>query len=268
MAKTGGLKKQTVLSVIGIILVLASASVSIMWEMVGREAYLYKSVLVVAKDIKKGDTITADCLKTLKMEADKLISNPITNANDIIGKAAKQFIAKNSQIAGDYFDNPGVVLKDDQFIFKVPVEWIGAVPSSIRREDAVAFYPTDRKYFTLKSSGTTQDSGDGADETQDLNTSPYNTYPSIKDDTWLDEFDAKNYLPQTDGKVQPPLFTTTVAYVKDSANREIVTVGEKERFDGSSQPASIEIVITLKELRSMELSLEQGKVFLILAQEN
>jgi len=247
------LRKHNFLSIIGILITIACASAAVLWETVGREAYLYKDVLVAAKDIKKGDIIDSSCLTYIKIEESKMISNPVVDPDEIITKAAKHFIPKNTQLTKDYFDDPVLVLNEDEFIFKVPNDWVVAVPSSIRRKDTVYFYEIPQKYISY----------DDTSESNTLNTMPYR----ITYDEWLNDLSQGIIDTKYDGRVQLPLFSCTVAYVKDSSNREVVNVGSTERFDGSAQISSIEIVITLKELRAMELSLEKGNKFIILNKE-
>jgi hypothetical protein len=63
-----------------------------------------------------------------------------------------------------------------------------------------------------------------------------------------------------------------VAYVKDSSNKEVVDsdgkIKKDGRLDGSSEIQHIEIVVTLKDLRAMELSIANGNQFLVRSQEN
>ena len=255
-----GMKKQTVLSIVGIVLTIACAFVAVLWETVGRESYLYKEVLVTTRDINKGDVIARSDLKAIKIEEDKIIDNPIINTDDVVGMAAKQLIVKNTQITDKYLGEAELVLQADQFIFKVPLEWVIAVPSSIRRKDSILFYEISNTY---SSQGVQAAEGEG---TPVQSSTYYNSY-ELKDESWLKDFDVDSIVTKTDGKVQPPLFACTVAYVKDNANREVVNVGSEERYDASAQIASVEIIISLKELRAMQLSLDKGNRFILLSQE-
>lgn len=249
-------RKHTVLSIIGILITIVCASVAVLWETVGREAYLYQDVLVAAKDINKGDIIDSSCLTYIKLEESKIINNPIKSPDEIISLAAKHYIPKYSQLTGDFFDDPNLVLKNDEFVFKVPNDWVAAVPSSIRRKDTVIFYEIPGKYISYSYTS------DG-DQLSSINSTPY----SVSYDDWLRDLTHGTIDTKYDGKVQSPLFSCTVAYVKDSSNREVVNVGSYERYDGSAQISSIEIIITLKELRAMELALENGSKLIILNRE-
>jgi hypothetical protein len=243
---------------------------AVLWETVGREEYLYKNILVVTKDIQKGELITEDKLKYIKIEEDKIISNPVTTKKDIMNLAAKHYIPKYSQLSREFFDDPGIVLKKDQFIFNVPADWIKAVPSSIRRKDTALFYEiknTDTNSGTAQSASQTEP----ASNTTAVAEQGINMY-NLKDDDWLKTFDVKSFVTNADGKVKEPVIVATVAYVKDSSNKEVVDSDGKMkkdgRLDGSSEIQHIEIVVTLKDLRAMELSIANGNQFLVLSQEN
>lgn len=262
-------RNQVIISIGGIILTLTCMVLAVLWETVGREEYLYKNILVATKDIQKGELLTEDKLKYIKIEEDKIISNPITSKKDIINLAAKHYIPRYSQLSHEFFDDPGIVLKKDQFIFNVPADWIKVVPSSIRRKDTAIFYEiknTDTNNSTAQSSGQTEPANNTTVAGQGINM--YN----LKNDDWLKTFDVKNFVTNTDGKVKEPVIVAIVAYVKDSSNKEVVDSDSKMKkdghLDGSSEIQHIEIVVTLKELRAMELSILNGNQFLVLSQEN
>lgn len=64
-----------------------------------------------------------------------------------------------------------------------------------------------------------------------------------------------------------PLFETVVAYVKDSANREIRTISSEERLDASANISKIEVVVTLDDLCILENAYNQGNEFIIIYSE-
>lgn len=244
------LKWEKLTGVLGIIFVIIGILGILFWEYRGEKLLLYKDVFIVNNDVKKGTLITKDVISTMKFRDTQLINGAIlfsnkrttdeSNLKDIINKSAKQFIPKNSQLSKRFVDNTDVILKDNQFIFKVPNEWIVAIPSSLRRRDKIFFYSVS-PYFQEKYSFITET------EIEDIK-----NINDIKNNDILQEID------------QIPILSFTVAYVKDSANREVINVGENYRFDGSSQVSNIEIIADIKQIDTLVNYFNEGFKFLLL----
>lgn len=254
-------KLQNFLFVAGILIMILGFGIVILWESIGREAYLYKDVIAVNTDISKGSVVTDSMLTVMKIEESKIITGAIKDKSEISGLAAKQFIPKNSQLNKSFFDKAGTVLNKDQYIFKVPNEWIVAVPSSIRRKDTAYFYEID--YRTLESvNGSLSNNGTAAGSTNSIG----NTVISSDANNGLTTYNAsaKSNLIDSIKDDNNRFIETVVAYVKDSANREVVTLSKDERYDGSSQVASIEIIVDADKIKVLESAIDRGNRFLIL----
>jgi len=64
-----------------------------------------------------------------------------------------------------------------------------------------------------------------------------------------------------------PIFETKIAYVKDSANREIKTVSTEDRIDGSSIISEVLIVATPEEFKILENAVNSGSKLIIMYSE-
>jgi hypothetical protein len=152
------------------------------------------------------------------------------------GMAAMQFIPKNAQIDIKFFSKAGMVVTDDKVIFKIPSSWIYAVPSSIRRGDDIQLFEIDSN-IEKNLNTVIAKSQDG------LATFPDSTEIKLGSDK--------------------PVLCSTVLYVKDSTNREVVDADQRQRMDGSSQVSSLEIVCTREEIKALEQKVSEGMKFII-----
>lgn len=234
--------------ILGILLMIIGFAAVILWESFGKEAFLYSEVVIVNTDVQKGTIIEESMLKVTKMDQNNVISGAIKKTSNIAGLEAKQYLPQNTQVHESFFDTPGTVLGSDQYIFKVPSEWIIAVPSSIRRKDTAIFYAVDSS-STSSIALTSPDDG-----VSDSSEDPVNSY-NVSDNQVLIKS-----LKESGKEVA----RAVVAYVKDSANREVVTLSSEERYNGSSQVSSIEIIIDAQRLDALESSVSNGCRFLVL----
>lgn len=127
--------------IIGILLILIAIGCIFIWENYGREQLLFKEVIIAKENIYKNNTIKEQDIMICKIQEGIIPKNATHLPKEIIGKEAKQFIPKNSIIDRRFLGNPDIVLKRNEYVFKVPNHWIEAVPGSLRRGDKVIFYP-------------------------------------------------------------------------------------------------------------------------------
>lgn len=198
-------------------------------------------VYVAKSDIEIG-TVIDDIdkyFKLVKLEEQYLINNSLTpnSAYNIIGKGTVQFVPANSQVNDKFFAEPGIIVSGDKQVFKIPQSWIYAVPSSIRRGDVVKFYEIDPNIDNSTSSLSLSSHNNDSISTY---------HGSVK----LGSNDA--------------ILTSTVIYVKDSSNREVVdAAGSPRRYDGTSQISSIEIVCTKEDIQMLKSKVYEGFKFIL-----
>lgn len=222
--------KQKLKGIIGIAIMFVALVVTYLWITYGQVRLESTNLLVAQKDIPRG-TLIDDVSKYFKPERISLSSavqgaiKP-ENANELNGRIAEQFIPANGQIVVQTFSNNSVVLNEDQFIFKLPPTWVYTIPSSIRRGDLISIYEIDGKIESRLSTGE----------------------------------EVMTVL--TEGRKEA-IFETTVVYVKDSTNREVMDTNGNERLDGSSQVSAIEIICTREDTQVLEKSILNGKKLVV-----
>lgn len=215
---------------LGIILIVCAIGTIFYWEMYGRESLLYENIVVLTKDVKKNEVITNKIVTYEKREGSNLIQGVIIDENKIIGKAAKGYIPKGVQLVEEYFEDHNLVLDNNEYIFQIPKEWIRAFPSSLRRGDTIYFYEV----------------GQGIEN-----------YNATEGEIIINNKQALE---------EEPITSAIVAYVKDSANREVITLSEKERYDGSSKINEIEIITNIEVVNLLRKSVDNNKLFIIMYQ--
>ena len=234
-------KASKIMAVLAVVLIMVAISLVYFWETRGREHFLYREVVVMANSVEAGTTITDDMLDVKSIDKDIIIEGAIVDKSSIIGKRAAHFIPEYSQLNQTYFEDENIVLKTDEYIFTIPEEWIITIPNSLRSGDIIYFYPVKIP--------------DEKDESKEANGSVRNR--SEKDISGIPEEGREDYI-----------LESVVAYLKDSSNREVVTISEEERYDGSSKIASLEIIAELKEISYLQDLAENNYRFIILYKDS
>lgn len=216
----------------------------------GRELVNYETVIVLNEEVKKGDVIYEENISFLEVDKESLIKEVLKKPNTVIGQEAKHYIPANTQLHNNYFEEGGLLLKKNQFIAKIPLEWTLAVPDTLRRGDSIVIYAAMYDQNLLQQlnpslQNPTINNDDEATELIEPINSPYNA--PVKTENELTE-----------------VLTTTVAYVKDSSNREVVTVSLNDRLDGSSTISGVEIITTTNEFKKIEDKINKGGKLIIM----
>ncbi len=233
------MRKNKYKGIAGLLIMTLALVVMYVWLMYGQKALASNSVLVASMDIEPGTILDPGTHFVIKnISKDCLVSGFMnqTDLPSLDGLSANQFIPMNAQITGRFFEKSGIVVANDRFIFKIPNSWIYAVPSSIRRGDEILIYEIDSRI----------DQG-------------VNFSSSVTEDD-LETFQAK---PTIEISSQKPIIETTVIYVKDSSNREVVDADDRSRLDGTSQVSSIEIVSTREDTIALEKKVAEGKKLIL-----
>lgn len=230
---------KSMLSIFGIFIIILMFALTWYWETYGRVNFLYKDVIVLKGDVKKGTVIDNNMIITEKLEQSTLMKNPILDKKTIVGKLARHFVPGNTPLSSLYFDDANVVIPKDTFIAKIPNDWLLSVPDSIRRKDKAVICEVKGDLIG-KITANQPTSG------EDLQTYTPSELNQIKVQLGTD------------------LVTTTVAYVKDGNNKEVVDIGNDDRIDGSSKIGSIEVLLNREQLSMLQNSAAKGNKFIIL----
>jgi hypothetical protein len=221
--------KQKFKGIIGIFIMLLALVATYFWVMHGQVQLESVNLLVAQKDIPRGTVIdnANNYFKTERITLSAAVNGAIKpeNINDLNGRIAEQFIPANGQIVLQTFSGNSIILKDNEFVFKLPPSWVYSIPSSIRRGDKISIYEIDGKVDEMLNS-------------EDL------------------------IAKLTKGKTES-IFNTSVVYVKDNTNREVTDTNGNERLDGSSQVSAIEIICTRKDTQILESSILNGKKLIV-----
>jgi len=226
-------KSGAVFSILGVILMLATLAMIYFWETSGREKFLYTEVVVLNQSVEAGSAIEPGMLDLVKVNPDNLIEGAVVDKDEVTGKYSAHYIPKYSQLALAYFKDESIgTIKEDQYIFTIPSDWIITFPSSLRRGDTIYFYPVK----------VTSEKGEEG--------RPINSLSSTK------------VIKESD------LIKSEVAYLKDSGNREVVnTVGE-DRYDASANISSIEIITSYEDMSYLENLAGSSWKFILLYKAN
>lgn len=217
---------------LGIFLIILAILGIYYWENYGREQFLYTEVLAFNDNIEKNTIITEDFVKKtisiLKIDQANIVDDAVLDINTIIGLETKQYIPRNAQLSKKYFDEPEIVLNENEYVFSIPKDWLLGYPSSLRRKDKVFFYK-------IKSTNV------------HIN-------------------DTNNYKYFINNNMAEILLSATVVYVKDGANKEVVSI-DSERLDGSAKIDEIEVIITKEDAEKLKNAFESGYQFILMYQE-
>ena len=234
-------KKQKVMSIVSVSLFVIAIGMFVWYEFGGgRSALNYSEILVLTEPAIQGQTINESMLQVSKVDKDLIQEGYISSANQIEGLEAKHYIPANTPLISNYFADSDVVLNEGQYVAQIPKSWITSVPQSLRRGDNVVLYATQILSDSVTSKSiTTNEEGEMV----------------------VVEKEAE----QTTGESKlVKLFETTVAYVKDSANAEVVTTSTEDRKNASSNIASVEIITTTEEFKKIEQQVNAGSFLIIM----
>ena len=232
-------RRKKVRGIIGIAFMATSVAAMYLWMAYGQAVFATKPVLIAVMDIEEGTLIEPEKhFAVAKVDTDLIIAGSLEASDQqaLYGVAAKQFIPKNAQISDQYFTKENLAVTGDKAVFKIPNTWIYAVPSSMRRGDDIDIYEIDS-----------------------------NIEKNLHVNASKSEDEINTYSDQSVIRLSldAPVLSTTVLYVKDSSNREVVDADERKRFDGTSQIGSVEIACTKKEMKALEKRVADGMMFII-----
>jgi hypothetical protein len=291
-------------SIIGIGAIVLTVAIAILWNTVLRTELTSAQVYVLKSSVVEGDKITQSNIGLIKIARTDMLKGAITSradASKLTQMEARQFIPAGAQLLTEYFEEPQLVLKDGQYIFPIPNEWIVAFPDTIRRGDTAYFYVYSTEEAQRLMSGTASETGNTIDVTTPAPTveistpaplpTPIPTPVKGKVSALINSTSIPT--PSTTSSPEPSStpastgainlssdelasliagkiyqFSAVVAYCKDKSNQEVINNGTDtndrlQRYSGSSTIASIEIVATEAEIDMLQKAVLQGYRFII-----
>lgn len=126
-------------TVIGIILMVASISGLMYWELKGRDVLLLTPVLAAATDIRAGEVIRSSDLTTIRVLPENRIEQAMgpEQAESISGTVAAAAIARNQQIGPMHVHSRKASVRKDESIFVIPESWVASMSAAVRAGDTV-----------------------------------------------------------------------------------------------------------------------------------
>lgn len=243
--------------IIGILAMIVFIAGFILWNFALRDVVTGVDVVVTAHEIQQGDVIKAEDLKVIKIDSRGLMPSAVgpnsQEIKQIIGSAALHPIPEGAQIAVSQFEDPRVVIPENEpgkYLYSIPSSWILSVPDTIRRLDNVSFYAvmTEAKKQTVSDPAIPADANIGGGPIQQ-NTDTINS----KTVDELQDFLVKN------GGVIDLRITCPVAYVKDGSNKEVRNEeGNSNRMNGTAKVSKIEVVATVEQVQAIEKAVRNG----------
>ena len=203
-----------IVPLLGLLLIVIVLSLIWFWETAGREHFLYEDRLAFNQDIELGTIVDSSMLEYYRFEKKMIFADAIKEPSDIVGLTAATFIPQGTLLHQQYFESSSVVLLEDQYIVRIPSDWIYSLPNTLRRKDSISLYLVGKQ--------------------------------------------------ETIGEI---LFSTEVAYVKDSMNREIVDASRQERLDGTGVISEISLVLSLDQLEQLDCAIKENKRVIIMYSE-
>lgn len=137
---------------VGLILCLAAASGIYYWELYGRNQMMTAEIVVLNQAVEAGDYIRESNVSIVRRPVEMLIDQPIDAPAAIVGMVAKHRIAANLQMDSRSFERTHLVPGEDEYVFKMPRDWVESLPSSLRRSDEIILYPVRTSHRTVASS--------------------------------------------------------------------------------------------------------------------
>lgn len=235
---------QFLFPVLGIASIVLIAGLMYWWESYGRANYLFEDVAVFKQDVNRGTVVTRDMLTTMKFQKSELLDDRVTDLNQILNRETTEFVPKKAQLDTRMFEVPALVTDDKHFDFKIPNDWIYAVPNTLRRKDTILIFEVTQDVLPKVTATISKDKSN-----------PNNTTVEIAAQV------------QALSGNKDPILKAAVSYVKDAANREVVTVSKEDRIDGSSSIKDVEINVTVDEYQKIQDAIKRGSKLVLMYKE-
>ncbi|PLT43525.1 hypothetical protein B8V81_5065 [Paenibacillus pasadenensis] len=248
------------LPLLGLVLLAGLIVFQLWFETKGREMFFSEQVVMLTGEAARGDQISDGDWYYAKVPKDTVIDTVITDPSLIVGKVAKQYIPFKAQLSPTFFEDAELVTTSDQFMMKIPNEWVYALPNTLRARDKIVLKEIPRSVLEREKQA------DAAANDPSVVPSP-SPEPAEGDASELPETYDPKAAGAVAGKAGEIVLKATVAYVKDSSNREVQSISSMDRKDGTSVIRDIEVVVSVDDVNKLEQYIEAGSKFLIMYQE-
>jgi hypothetical protein len=140
MAENGnwrGLMRRT--TVLGIVLMILSIGLLVVWEAWGRNTILLTPVLAASRDIAAGESMLPGDLSTIYVLPETIMQGALQpeESSRIAGRTVVCPLRGNQQLTAAFFRQEEDLFRSDQSIFPIAGDWIGSMSSAVRPGDVV-----------------------------------------------------------------------------------------------------------------------------------
>lgn len=288
-----------IFGIIGIVLVILTITFFILWNVYLEEKISTVEIITLTENAHKNNPITANMITTKRLDRNALAAGALLpkDTEQLIGQCASQTIPAGVQLFDVYFQPSTMTLDDNEHLISIPSDWILAVPQTLRRGDPVFFYAFATEDALILSilekkqeeQALLQEQLAIQSESPSVLNDKENISTSIPSETITlnGEVVNPNALMPLDHPITEQNITvmkedilraivegkdyqieSTVFYVKDSQNREIMTVYDHSlsnaRLNGTGTIGEIEIKVTEEQLDALQTAVSLGYQFIIM----
>ena len=134
-----------IIPLIGLLLIVLVLSLIWFWETAGRDHFLYEQRLALTQDTERGTVIDASMLAYYSFEKKIIFDEALKDPSEVVGLEAASFIPKGTLLHQRYFEPTAVELLEDQYVVRLPADWIYSMPNTLRRKDSISLYVIGRQ---------------------------------------------------------------------------------------------------------------------------
>jgi len=168
-------------------------------------------VIQATKDIPRGQVITNNDVKTVRMKTSQAVKDRMTEPSEIVGQETTRPIRENEVITADMLVLDRLTPNHEQYNMPMPPDWVLSAPGSLLRGDSISLVPV----YTQPTRATVED--------EDVEQSRTVIQPTAEEIALL-----SNIL---------------ISYSKSNNNQE-VTTEDDERKNPSGQVNRFEMIVT------------------------
>ena len=128
--------------VIGVVLILISIILMVGWEKWGRQTFLTSEILVLNRNVPKGEIVKEEDLRILRVEGARKEWLRPEDRGQIQGLEASGNLHKGVPLFSDDVEEEGLTADAelDRFVVNLPESWLAAYPFGIRKGDRAYLY--------------------------------------------------------------------------------------------------------------------------------
>ncbi len=131
----------------GLVIIILTLICTGLWELWGREAIAYDSILVLKEDAAAGIIIEKEDMTTAKVENAPDGALTPKDIESLAGMRTAQYVAGRAPLMKEYFAPSLFYTGEDsqRAVLALPMDWLLSCPQTVRRGDTVTLCDGDMK---------------------------------------------------------------------------------------------------------------------------